>query len=250
MSDPNEQPSNAPRVDPRRVEHSPRRDGAEPIDDAPRDGPAMTLRGAPITIALMIVNIAIELALVVNPAWRDYAISHYAFGMLYDQGVLRATLGEAVITHAFLHGGLLHLGFNMAALAAFGPPVERSIGSLPYAAIYAMAAVAGALAHYGWLTAEIAFGLPPHEGALQILVGASGAISGVLALEFRRRAILMAYAAGRPFTGGYVRQTAATFILINVAISLLPGFISGEAHIGGFLVGLILGPLILRRARL
>lgn len=217
----------------------------------------MTLRGAPVTAALMIAMVAIELTFQVMPALREWAYLDYAFYIFVgsDEGFLvggrrvEAQLGWPLLTHAALHGGLLHLGFNCAALAIFGPPVERSVGSPAFALAFLAAAAAGALAHFGWIIAQLALGYSP-AAPLMLLVGASGAISGILALEIMRRvkSIAQLPAALRPMSpGAYLRSSSITFILINIAITLLPGFISGEAHIGGFIAGLILGPVLLRR---
>lgn len=254
MTDANERPSGAPRINPRRdAAGDAAPDAARP--EPPREeveetseGPSMTLRGAPVTIFLLIVNIAIELVLISDPALRNYAISHYAFGMLYDQGTLKATMGGALVTHAFLHGGLLHLGFNMAALAIFGPPVERSLRSPVYLAAYLLCAVAGCYFVYAWTLGVELFGLGPGRGT--VLVGASGAISGLIAFEFYRRYLILSRMPRRlrpeaPAT--HLLRLSALFLGVNLAIILLPGQISGEAHIGGYLAGIALAPLAMRR---
>ena len=209
----------------------------------------MTMRGAPATVALILSMVAIELLLQLSPELRGWAYDQFAFATLVEGGRAYATLSWPILTHAALHGGLLHIGFNMAALAAFGPPVERSLGSSQYLLVFVIAAAAGAMAHFGWIAALTAMETPP-QTPITVLVGASGAISGVLALEFfRRAAILKAVPAEhrRVSPGGYLRSVSITFIAINLVITLLPGFISGEAHIGGFLVGLLAGPLLMRR---
>lgn len=208
----------------------------------------MTFAGAPVTVALILALTTIEIALTASPSLRGWAFERFAFAIAGFRDGPQATLGTALITHAFLHGGLLHLGFNMVALAAFGPEAERRVGSLAYAGLFLCAAAAGALAHFGWVIISAGFGfaaLPP--GGFIVLVGASGAISGVLALEFQRRAEAMratpaAYLRTTP--GRFLMSISATFVILNIAITLLPGMISGEAHIGGFLAGLLLAPAL------
>ena len=209
----------------------------------------MTLRGAPATTFLLIALSSIELTLMLFPSLREWAYQWFAFAVLVENGQVQATLSWPILTHAALHGGRLHLGCNCAALAIFGPPVERSSGTLNYLAVFILAAAAGALTHYGWLLAmvESGFGAP---APLTVLVGASGAISGLLAMEILRRSRVLALtpaALRRMSPGAYLRSSSITFIAINLAITLLPGFISGEAHIGGFLVGLALAPILMRR---
>jgi membrane associated rhomboid family serine protease len=74
-----------------------------------------------------------------------------------------------VLTGMFLHGGLLHVGFNMLFLFAFGPTIEAACGSLRFLAFYLLCGVAGEVA-------QIAIGPNSHLPA----IGASGAIAGVL----------------------------------------------------------------------
>src|SRR5205823_13619667 len=71
-----------------------------------------------------------------------------------------------LLTGAFLHAGLLHIGFNMFALYIFGVQVEAVLGRVRYLALYLLAAVGGSVCSL--LLA------PP----LQASVGASGAIFG------------------------------------------------------------------------
>lgn len=83
-----------------------------------------------------------------------------------------------LVTAAFLHGGITHLGFNMYALYLFGPTLEREVGSAPFAAMYFASAVAGGAAFY----------LLEPQG---LAVGASGAIFGLfgawIAASYRGR---------------------------------------------------------------
>ncbi|MDI5963527.1 rhomboid family intramembrane serine protease [Streptomyces sp. SL13] len=75
----------------------------------------------------------------------------------------------SVLTALFVHGGWTHLLGNMLFLFVFGPAVEDRVGRTRYAVFYL---VAGYVATYGY-----AYG---HAGSTQTLIGASGAIAGVL----------------------------------------------------------------------
>src|SRR5690606_1460731 len=75
-----------------------------------------------------------------------------------------------LITYQFLHGGVLHLLSNMLFLWVFGDNVEDAVGHLRFLAFYLLCGVAGGLAHAAFMPSS---GLP--------LVGASGAIAGVIA---------------------------------------------------------------------
>lgn len=146
-----------------------------------------------------------------------------------------------VFTSMFMHGGWLHLGFNMLFLWIFGDNVEDSMGHVRYLIFYFVCGIAAALAQ--------AFVTP---GSAIPMVGASGAISGVLG----------AYVLLHP------RATVRTVIFLGVFVTMvhLPALIvlglwflmqlasaafsnSGEAgvafwaHVGGFVAGMALVPL-------
>lgn len=155
-----------------------------------------------------------------------------------------------LITYAFLHGGWTHLGVNALTLAAFGSPVARRLGDLPFLVFLAGGAIAGALAH---------FALHPLE--LTPMVGASAAISAAMAAIVR-----FAFAPGailggtRPDRGGQQapaeplatlagNRSALTFVLLwfgsNALFGAFPqtlgseAAIAWEAHVGGFVFGLL-----------
>jgi hypothetical protein len=93
----------------------------------------------------------------------------YALLALSYNGLFRGMIWQPV-TYMFLHGGFMHLLFNMFTLFFLGPETERAMGSRHFLAMYLLSGVLGGL---GWIW------LSPHSHAL--CVGASGAIYGVLA---------------------------------------------------------------------
>lgn len=124
---------------------------------------------------------------------------------------------SALVTYAFLHdpGTLLHIGCNMAFLAVFGAVVENALGGFRFLTLYGLAAVAGGLLH-GVVD-------PTSTTAL---VGASGAIFGVLAVAAALHPRLLAPA-------------TATFAGIEIwhALTGGSGGVSFGCHIGGFVAG-------------
>lgn len=165
---------------------------------------------------------------------------------------LRQGRWETLVTHMFLHGGLIHLFFNASALSALQTPVCDALGRtarglLWFFVLYLLAGLAGAGAFLA---------LNP-DGATPV-VGASGAICGLWGAASR-----VATAQGR-LTGLFSRQSLLNlrnFTLMNlllVGIFLLPQLLAGggemrsyiawEAHAGGYLVGLLLVPWFQRRA--
>lgn len=71
------------------------------------------------------------------------------------------------VTYGFLHGGLLHLGMNMASLLYLAEALDRFISPLRMAAIYAAAQIGGALV-FAWMSSSMG-----------PMIGASGAIFGL-----------------------------------------------------------------------
>lgn len=210
----------------------------------------LTFAGAPVTAGLLLAMTAIEFLLIVGDgaggqrqSLREVVYTLFAFSpfvTFYSDIGLWGAVG--VVTHVFLHGGLLHLGFNALALAFLGPPLERAMGPWRYALLFALAGVGGAFGHaawqYGVTLARPEFQLWPMTVQL---VGASGAISGLLAGEIYRRMEIVAatppqYRAISP--GRLLWNSSIGFVLINVALSAMGSFISGSAHLGGFVVGL------------
>jgi membrane associated rhomboid family serine protease len=120
-----------------------------------------------------------------------------------------------LITAAFLHASLIHIGLNMLALVWLGAPVERYLGHLQYLGLYLVSGLAGSA---GALIAT------PNG----LTVGASGAIFGILGAL-----LIIEYQA----TGNIAGQ-AFTLILINLAFSFTVSGISVGGHIGGLLGGI------------
>lgn len=148
-----------------------------------------------------------------------------------------------IFTSMFLHGGFLHLGGNMLYLLIFGNNVEDAMGHVRYLLFYLVSGVAAAL--------TMAFVSPT---SLIPMIGASGAISGVLGayvLLYPRakvRVILpWGFAIFYPFRIGAMWVVGFWFALqlFNAIFSdaAQPG-VAWWAHVGGFIVGLLLTPLL------
>lgn len=136
------------------------------------------------------------------------------------------------LTATLLHGGLLHLGFNMLMLLFCGRMVEAVVGPVGLVLLYVLGAYAAALGQYL---------LDP--GSTGPMIGASGAISalfGAYALLFGRPRILLAH----PQIAALVNTLwlAAAWVgvqfLMGFAFSDMGMAIAVGAHVGGFLAGL------------
>jgi membrane associated rhomboid family serine protease len=131
-----------------------------------------------------------------------------------------------IVTAAFLHYGIFHLGVNMYSLFFAGTLLEQLIGRWRFALLYLAAGIAGSAGAILW---------SPN----QVTVGASGAIFGILGGLFvlERR--------GDISTGGQI----AGLIVLNLIITFtLSAYISVGAHVGGLIAGVLL-MLLLRQYR-
>ncbi len=135
-----------------------------------------------------------------------------------------------MVTHTGLHGGLMHVGFNVAWLMAFGTVVARVGGARGFVAIYVIGAVAGALLFWAMHPAEL---IP--------VVGASGAISALMGAAVR-----FLYGPGiARLTDPRVLTFTAIWLAVNLVFGLggfqiggQTGQIAWEAHMGGYFAGL------------
>jgi len=123
----------------------------------------------------------------------------------------------------FIHSGIAHLAFNILALAYIGPYSERSVGITRYVLIYILSGITGVLFHS--VIASYILG----TGHV-VLIGASGAISGVLGI-----------AAAIGNTRAYYWLVLQIVFAIFGSFAAFP--IAFTAHIGGFLAGVLLTKL-------
>lgn len=143
-----------------------------------------------------------------------------------------------VFTSMFLHANFTHLIFNMIALILIGPLLEEKIGTPRFATIYLVTGVIGTLT----------FGLM-HLNEPAIVLGASGAISGILgafAILFPREKISMLYMF-IPLPPMRVPFIVAIIVVLETLFALDPrSFTANEAHLGGLAAGILLAPLVMR----
>ena len=138
-----------------------------------------------------------------------------------------------LVTYMFLHGGLMHIAFNMWCLWDLGALCESLYGRWTYAAIYFVTGIAGGLASVGW-----------NPGVLT--VGASGAIFG-LAGALISSFYLGEFSVPRVAIQGTLRSLLF-FVGFNVLFGTFVPGIDNACHAGGLVSGLIVGALIARLA--
>ena len=144
------------------------------------------------------------------------------------------------ITYAFLHGDIFHLGGNMLFLWVFGDNVEDALGHVRYLVFYLLCAVAGAFMH----------GIV-EPGSTAPLIGASGAIAGIVAayLMLHPRVKIWILAFGRIPLRIPAYITLTLWILFQFAMMLAGGEdqVSWAAHVGGIVAGAVLVLFMRRR---
>lgn len=208
-----------------------------------------------ITVAIMIVCTVV------------YVLQHllltdaYTVKVIYALGVIPALLtGQAaadftalppaltVITSMFVHGGFWHLAGNMLYLWIFGNNIEDAMGHVKFAFFYLLCGVAAVAAQ-----------VLPNPASDIPMVGASGAISGVLGaymLLYPRAKVLLGLPLG--FLILELGRWPAIWVLVAwfvmqlvmglfSAASSAPGGVAFGAHVGGFVAGCLLVTLFKRR---
>jgi membrane associated rhomboid family serine protease len=131
-----------------------------------------------------------------------------------------------LVMAVFLHGGLLHIGFNMWVLMDIGPQIEELYGSARYFFIYVVTGIGGYL-------------LSSFSGHFS--VGGSGALLGLIG-------VLLAITTGHRSAGmRMLRQQIIRWLIYILVWGLLFPGIDNMAHLGGLATGFILGRLMLDR---
>ena len=226
--------------------------------DAPRE-PILTLPGALTAyIALLAV---IHLRVLLPPEMENWTIDVFGFiPKRYDSTLLAIDFpggtGAKVwsfVTYSLLHANLSHLGFNVLWLLPFGSALARRFSAARFFVFMAVTAAAGALAH-----------LVTHEHAIAPMIGASASVSGTMAaalrfafvqgsfLSFRRgdaeaAAKVPALSLSRALRNTRVLGFLGVWFGVNIvfgmgsiAIGADGASVAWQAHIGGFIAGLLL----------
>ncbi len=214
-----------------------------------------TKRVAFFTVILIIVNSLIFLyQLTIGKTLEREIILTYGFTPAgFFLPLLKGNFSQEIFiplfTSLFLHGSLLHLGGNMLFLWIFGNNIEDALGHLPFLLFYFFCGVAANLAH----------GLANPSSTIPA-VGASGAISGILA------AYLIFFPGAQIVTliplfffweivelpalvvigFWFLLQVANSFLAVSSGNS---GGIAWFAHIGGFLAGLFIALMLRKKIR-
>jgi membrane associated rhomboid family serine protease len=215
-------------------------------------------RAPKVVLILIAVLVCVHLAILLGGEdWRVWSLYALSFipARISGGAPFPAIWGSQVwsfVTYGFLHADMMHLFFNSLWLLVFGSVVARRLGALKFLVLACVSTIMGAVAT-----------LLTHWGEVAIVIGASGAVSGLMAA-----AIPLMYGAGLRLGDTYrmdiatvrplrpleilTNRRAFIFTLVWIAVTLFSGAsgwtgasfmeegrIAWEAHLGGFVAGLI-----------
>lgn len=221
----------------------------------------------PVVLWTLVAFVVVHLVTTYGLSQREYTEFLLLFAFIparYDStllpgGALPGGFGADIwtfVTYALIHADWTHLFFNAIWLLAFGVAVARRFGPARFLAFFAVTAAAGAAAH-----------LVTHIGAFTPVIGASAGVSGTMAAAIRfafqkggplamwRHADEESYRVpAAPLMVALREPQVLAFLAVWFGINALFGIgslsitggeesVAWQAHIGGFLAGLICFPL-------
>ena len=169
-------------------------------------------------VTKVLIGINVGLFIVEMVAGMDAVIRQWG---MYPAAVSLGGEWWRLFTAAFLHGSLLHIGFNMLVLWLVGRPLESILGHVRFVVLYLLAALGGSVASYTFSPLNT------------LSVGASGAIFGLMA------ALLVA---GHSLKADVTQ--IAVLLAINIGIGFVVAGIDWRAHLGGAAVGAVVAAIM------
>lgn len=171
----------------------------------------------PIISVLLVLNISIYILMQIP--FIGPKIFEFGIGVNYLVG-----MGEwwRLFTPMFLHGGIMHLLFNMFSLFVFGPELEKIAGKMRFITLYFVSGIVANIATFYFMNLNYTH------------LGASGAIFGIFggygALVYYNRKTLPE-----------LRQIIVPIIVISVVMTFLQTGINKTAHVVGLATGFLIG---------
>lgn len=203
-------------------------------------------------VARVLAPAQVSQAILINYAFFPARYSH-AF-MAAHGGASQSLFDQVIpfVSYLFLHANFTHLAINCVWLLPFGAVVARRFGTLLFYAFFLICGAAGALTH-----------LLANWGSMEYVIGASAGVSGLMGAAFRVIALVQPqfFAASvggdarlrrplAPLLSTRILVWSVVWIGINVVAGLTglgagpgPEVIAWQAHIGGYLAGLVLADL-------
>ncbi|MFF3886743.1 rhomboid family intramembrane serine protease [Streptomyces sp. NPDC001914] len=196
--------------------------GHAPAANQPRTLAGGAVASDPRLVTKVLIGLNLALYLVQVAVGSAFTNSFDLFGRAWLSGEVQGVAeGQwyRMVTSMFLHGGVMHILFNMVSLWWIGGPLEAALGRARYITLYFVSGLAGSALSY--LLAD------PGQPSL----GASGAIFGL----FGATAVLMRRL-------NYDMRPVIGLLVVNLIISFSPGFnIAWQAHVGGLIGGVVVG---------
>jgi len=223
--------------------------GRQPVFNLP---PSVTF------IAMLLVAIHAIRVILLTPVQDRFVVLTFGFiparyGELGQGLPVPEAAWWSPLTYALLHGDWVHVGVNVAWFLAFASPVARRLGASRLLAICAISALGGAGAHY-----------LSHPGGVSLLVGASAAVAGLMAAASRFAFSAPSGRMSDPHAPALslIESFSNPRFLAFFGVWLVVNFIFGsgvvpiagdgvaiawQAHVGGFIAGLLAFSLLARR---
>jgi membrane associated rhomboid family serine protease len=196
--------------------------GEQPVQEEPRvEGERLLAPARRATIAIVVACSAMYVVQLLLAGRTEQSLLD--LGAMQGRWV-REGHPEALVSYAFLHGGIFHILMNMSALMAVGTALESIVGARRTLVVFTLSVIGGGLA--------LLFFKPD-----QLVVGASGGIFGVMTALYG----ISLRGSDLPVrTRSRLRKSLGSTLVLNVLISFLPN-VSALGHAGGALVGFVLG---------
>ena len=224
------------------------------LEPARRREPAFNLPGSLVAVLALLTAIHVVRTYLLSGAADEFVLLHFAFiPARYTMPLAGQDLAWlwSPVTYSLLHGSWEHLVFNAFWMVAFGAPVVRRIGPPRFVLFWCLSAAAAVALHSAM-----------HWGAMIVVVGASGVVSGLMGAAARfvfspsgRISRQFAHLNRRlsireSLSNRSVLVFSGIWFLTNFLIGfgqlfgdVAGGAVAWEAHIGGFLFGFLCFPL-------
>lgn len=197
-------------------------------------------RPAAVTYTIIAANVLIGIAMAAANAQAPEGAEGILRRLWLDPGDIRV---PSLLTYAFLHGGSMHLVFNMLALWVFGPPVEDRFGRIGFTALYLAGAAGAGLLHAVFESAPV--------------IGASGAVAAVtgaflvLMPRTQVRCLFLLFLSPIDVPAWWLIAAAIARDMLLAGSSYADG-VAHAAHLGGYALGAgvsfaLLGARVLER---
>jgi membrane associated rhomboid family serine protease len=205
-----------------------------------------TQRFPVVTVVLITLNVLVFLYQIFSPEGLQYSV--YRMGAIPYEITHFTTISQlprispplTLLTSLFLHGSFLHLFGNMLYLWIFGNNIEDFLGPFRYILFYLLSGLGASLIH-------IVF----HPSSMIPMIGASGAIAGVLGAYFLlypgARVLSLVFIWIIPVPAFFILGLWFVAQVMNIGIG---GGVAWFAHVGGFLIGIALIRIHIKRRRI